>query len=167
MIRNTVMVLGLLVTINCGVVCAQDSKDMELKPAIRFEIQELKATPVIDADHPDCKDIKYGFEGGSVVNLEGVYHLFVAEMAGDPFWVWMRLAHWTSANGITWKRQSTIKETTGQSRARTGLPYESVWAPIPVLNQAANRWDLFYTAENSKRFWPLDMIRLKQITETR
>ena len=49
---------------------------------------------------PTSKDNKYGFEGGSVVKVDGVYHLFVAEMAGDPFWVKMRLAHWTSPDAI-------------------------------------------------------------------
>lgn len=115
-------------------------------PAIRFDLQELSNTPVIAADHPDCRDNKYGFEGGSVVRVGAVYHLFVAEMAGDPFWAKMRLAHWTSPDGLQWKRQATIRETSGRPRAATGLPYESVWASMPIFNEADNRWDLFYIA---------------------
>ena len=146
MIKRMMIIIGLLGTAASGIVSAESTANRELKPEVRFEIQELRATPVIDADHPDCKDNKYGFEGGSVVKLEGAYHLFVTEMAGDPFWVKMRLAHWTSPNGIEWKRVSTIKETSGKSRAETGLPYESFWSPMPIFNEADKRWELFHVA---------------------
>ena len=143
------VIIGLLGTVAHGIVCAESPTNHELKPAVRFEIQELRATPVIDADHPDSKNNKYGFEGGSVVKVDGVYHLFVAEMAGDPFCVKMRLTHWTSPNGIEWKRASTIKETSGEPRVKTGLPYESVWAPMPIFNEADLRWELFYVTYDS------------------
>ena len=98
------IVMGLLGSAVCGLAFAEEgTNNQTMKPAIRFEIQELREKPVIDSDHPDCKDNKYGFEGGSVVKLEGVYHLFATEMAGDPFWVRMRIVHWTSPNGIEWK----------------------------------------------------------------
>ncbi len=41
---------------------------------------------------------------------------------------------------------ATIKETSGKPRNQTGLPYESVWAPMPVYHDADGRWDLFYVA---------------------
>jgi hypothetical protein len=145
-IKKILIAIAVLGTVAHGIVCAESTTNIELKPAVRFEIQELRETPVIDAGHPDCKDNKYGFEGGSVVKVDGVYHLFTAEMVGNPFWVKMRLAHWTSPNGIEWKRVSTIKETSGKPRAETGLPYESLWATMPIFNDADNRWDLFYTA---------------------
>lgn len=63
----------MLGTVAHEIVCAESTTHIELKPAVRFEIQELRETPVIDAGHPDCKDIKYGFEGGAVAKLEGVY----------------------------------------------------------------------------------------------
>ena len=140
------MQMGLLDAMASGVVRPKRKPDQKLEPAIHFEVRELRETPVIDADHPDCRGNKYGFEGGSVVKFNGTYHLFVSEMAGDPFWIRMRLAHWSSPDGIKWKRQSTIKETSGQPRAVTGLPHESVWAPMPIFNEADNRWDLFYVA---------------------
>jgi hypothetical protein len=147
MIKKTMIVMGVLGSAVCGLAFAEEgTNNQTMKPAIRFEIQELRQKPVIDSDHPDCKDNKYGFEGGSVVKLDGVYHLFATEMAGDPFWVRMRIAHWTSPNGIEWKRGSTIKETSGKSRAETGLPYESFWSPMPIFNEADKRWELFHVA---------------------
>jgi len=146
MIKKVKNNVGLLGTVAHGIVGAESTTNHQLKLAVRFEIQELRETPVIDAGHPDCKDNKYGFEGGSVVKLDGVYHLFASEMAGDPFWVRMRIAHWTSPNGIEWKRVSTIKETSGKPRAETGLPYESFWAPMPIYNEADKQWELFHVA---------------------
>jgi len=140
------VLLIIAMTISCASIRAEDAPKNELKPAVSFEIHELREKPVIDADHPDCKDNKYGFEGGSVVKVDGVYHLFPAEMAGDPFWVRMRLAHWTSPDAIQWKRESTLKETSGKPRAVSGLPYDSVWASMPVYNEDEKRWDLFYVA---------------------
>ena len=100
--------------------------------------------PVIDFDHPDLADNKYGFEGGTVVKVDGTYHMFVGEMAGDPFWVRMRQSHWTSSDAVQWKRQGTIVETSGQPMSVTGRHYESVWATMPVFNKAENHWDMFY-----------------------
>ena len=116
------------------------------EPSVRFEVVESQKLPVIDKDHPDCKDDKYGLEGGVVLKLNGTYHLFSSENHGDPYIIKMRLAHWTSPDAINWKRQSTIFETTGQPIEVTGRPYASVWQPTPVFNEAENHWDLFYAA---------------------
>jgi len=116
------------------------------QPPVRFNVQEVQKQPVIDQKHPDAKDNKYGFEGGRVVKVGRTYHLFTAEMVGDPVWAKMRLAHWTSPDAVNWKREATLKETSGQPRAQTKLPYESVWAPMPIWNQREQRWNLFYVA---------------------
>jgi hypothetical protein len=111
---------------------------------VRLVVQSAPTAPVIDADHPDLADNRYGFEGGSVVKVAGIYHLFVAEMSGDPFWVKMRLAHWTSANAIAWRRASTLFETSGKSEP--GDRRFSIWAPMPIFDDSDDLWDLFYVA---------------------
>jgi hypothetical protein len=70
-IKKMIMAIAVLGAVSQGVVCAESTPNPELKNPISFEIQELRETPVIDADHPDCKDNKYGFEGGSVVKIDG------------------------------------------------------------------------------------------------
>ncbi len=122
----------------------KSGKSQTTPPPVRFSVQQVHPQPVIDRNHLDAKDNKYGFEGGSVVKVGGTYHLFTAEMVGDPVWVKMRLAHWTSPDALHWKRQATLKETSGQPRAQTGLPYASVWAPMPIWNRQEQRWNLFY-----------------------
>ncbi len=100
--------------------------------------------PVIDSRHPDLAGNKYGFEGGTVLKLDGTYHLLTAEMADDPFWVKMRLAYWHSEDARTWRRIRTLYETDGTSDPDNER--FSLWAPIPIYNDKRGRWELFYVA---------------------
>ncbi len=109
-----------------------------------FTLIEAPAAAVIGPDHPDLAGNRYGFEGGCVVKEAGGYHLFSAEMAGDPFWVKMRLAHWTSPDARSWRRLGTLYETDG--RVTPGDQRFSLWAPMAVFNDDENRWNLFYIA---------------------
>jgi hypothetical protein len=109
-----------------------------------FTLLDTPPAPVIGPDHPQLAGNRYGFEGGAVVKEAGVYHLFTAEMADDPFWVRMRLAHWSSPDAVAWTRVSTLYETDGSVRA--GDERFSLWAPMAVFNAAEDRWNLFYIA---------------------
>ena len=113
-------------------------------PALSFALLDPPATPVIGKDHPDLAGNKYGFEGGCVVKEAGRYHLFTAEMAGDPFWVRLRLAHWSSPDAENWRREGTLYETDG--RLTPGDNRSSLWAPMAVFNDNENCWNLFYIA---------------------
>lgn len=118
-------------------------------PMRRFDPAHLQLLPgpdrpVIGPDHPDLLGNRYGFEGGCVVKVAGVYHLFTAEMAGDPFWAKMRLAHWSSPDGLAWRRESTLHETSGAIDPADRR--FSLWAPMAVFNDDENRWNLFYVA---------------------
>jgi hypothetical protein len=87
---------------------------------------------------------KYGFEGGRVIKLNGVYHLFTSEMVGDPHWVKMKLAHWTSRDRMHWKRAATVRESSGDFTGKD--PRAALWSPMPVFDPTENRWNLFYVA---------------------
>ncbi len=112
--------------------------------ALQFELIEAPNTPVIGPGHPDLAGNLYGFEGGCVVKEAGVYNLFTAEMADDPFWVKMRLAHWSSSDARHWRRVSTLCETSGL--LTPGDNRFSLWAPMAVFNDDEDRWNLFYVA---------------------
>lgn len=111
---------------------------------VALEFLSAPAAPVIGPGHPDLAGNRYGFEGGCVVKEAGTYHLFTAEMAGDPFWVKMRLAHWRSPDAVNWRRVDTLYETNGSSTP--GDTRFSLWAPMAVFNEAEQRWNLFYVA---------------------
>ncbi|HSC55510.1 MAG TPA: hypothetical protein VLC98_17910 [Phnomibacter sp.] len=101
--------------------------------------------PLIDANHADvlATNNRSGFETGQVVKLDGVYHMFVNEMFERPHRD-LRIAYWTSPDAINWKRQSTIVNSIpGRTPAN---PRSEVWVNAVIFNEAANAWNIFYTA---------------------
>ena len=97
---------------------------------------------VIGSGHPHLKGNKHGFEGGCAFTHEDGYHLFTAEMHGDPFWVAMRLGHWRSADLRNWERVGTVFQSKGKGFEDD--PKYSIWSPMPVYNEDEERWNLFY-----------------------
>jgi hypothetical protein len=111
--------------------------------------QELQATkrwqqPVLTVRSEGAQGNKYGFEGGRVLKIKGMYHLFTSEMVGDPHWVRMRLAYWTSPDRIHWKRVSTLLESSGDFTGKD--PRAALWSPLPIFDPNENHWNLFYVA---------------------
>ena len=100
--------------------------------------------PVLTIHTRGAEGNKYGFEGGRVVKLGATYHLFTSEMVGDPHWVKMRLAHWTSTDRTQWTRIATLFESSGDFTGRD--PRAALWSPMPVYDNEAGRWNLFYVA---------------------
>jgi len=100
--------------------------------------------PVLTIQSRGAEGNKYGFEGGRVIKLDGVYHLFTSEMVGDPHWVRMKLGYWTSRDRLHWKRVGTVRESSGDFTGKDQRA--ALWSPIPVFDTKADRWDLFYVA---------------------
>ena len=111
---------------------------------IRMEVVRQCVRPVLTIHSPGAVGNKYGFEGGRVLKLGSTYHLFTSEMTGDPHWVKMKLAHWTSTDRMHWRRAATLFESSGDFTGRD--PRAALWSPMPVFDPAANRWNLFYVA---------------------
>jgi len=101
-------------------------------------------SPVLTVRDHGAEGNKYGFEGGRVVKLDRTYHLFTSEMLGDPHWVKMRLAHWSSRDRIHWQREATLFESSGDYTGRD--PRAALWSPIPIYDPDEKRWNLFYVA---------------------
>ncbi|MGO8756504.1 MAG: hypothetical protein ACLQG3_00110 [Terracidiphilus sp.] len=130
--------LSLLVFISLLFPGAASSED------IRLVVVKRHLGPVLTLRNDGAEGNKYGFEGGRVVKIRETYHLFTSEMAGDPHWVKMRLAHWTSADRIHWKRLATLYESSGDFTGKD--PRAALWSPMPVYDPDAKRWNLFYVA---------------------
>jgi len=112
-------------------------------------VPELEVTsgwerPVLTIHSPGAENNKYGFEGGRVLKIKGTYHLFTSEMVGDPHWVKMRLAEWTSTDRVHWQRRATIAESSGDFTGQD--PRAALWSPLPVYDPNEARWNLFYVA---------------------
>jgi hypothetical protein len=104
---------------------------------------------IIAHDHPELAGNQYGFEGGSSVKVNNTHHLFMAEMYGDPFWVSMRLAHWSCDDGEKWIRRSTVVQSAGKGH-EDDLQF-SIWSPMAVYNEAEGRWNIFFVAYSGPR----------------
>ena len=116
--------------------------------AVTLDVVEVCSQPVIKKGDPGSQGNKYGLEGGCVLKLKGVYHLFTAEMVGDPFWVAMKIAHWTSPDRLKWTRSDTMMESSGNFIG-TDLK-ASLWAPMPFYDEKAAAWNCYYVAYRSK-----------------
>jgi hypothetical protein len=101
-------------------------------------------SPVLTIRSAGAEGNKYGFEGGRVLKIDGAYHLFTSEMVGDPHWVKMKLAHWTSRDRMHWQRLGTLLESSGDFTGKD--PRAALWSPMPVYDPAEGRWNLFYVA---------------------
>jgi hypothetical protein len=110
---------------------------------------EWSFSPVISADHPDCHDIRAGFEGGFCLRQDGLYHLFPTERIGRTASDKTRLGYWTSPDGLTWKRESTLVAGTGDETGSD--PDAVVWQATPVFDEQDDRWLLFYVAYHFER----------------
>ena len=129
------------------------NKKNESLPTLRLIYQH--PTPVITVNHPEAENNKFGFEGGTVVKVGDIYHLFTSEMIDNPIWVKMRLAHWVSTDKIIWKRAATIRTSSGDFTGND--PRAALWSPMVVWDEADNRWNLFYVAYNSEPYTPGQM----------
>jgi hypothetical protein len=110
----------------------------------RLVVVSRTRQPVLTIRDEDAQGNKYGFEGGRVVKIQGVYHLFTSEMAGDPHWVKMRLAVWTSRDREHWQRKATLFESSGDFTGKDERA--ALWSPMPVYDPDSERWNLFYVA---------------------
>jgi hypothetical protein len=124
--------------------------NLEVTPAdeqITLSILDQPNQPVLTLGDSGTEGNLHGFEGGTVVELNGLYYLFTSEMVGDPLGVKMQLALWTSPDGTSWTRISTLYQSSGTSDGTD--PRAALWSPMPIFDGAADRWDLFYVAYRS------------------
>ncbi len=115
---------------------------------LTMEVISDSGGPVLTMGTPGTEGNKYGFEGGTVIRLKDGYHLFTSEMAGDPRWVKMKLAHWLSKDGINWKRIGTVRESSGDFTGRD--PKAAIWSPMPFFNKYKDQWILHYIGYKSR-----------------
>ena len=119
-------------------IVATQVENLELRVIKQFD------EPILTINAADAQGNKYGFEGGRVLKLQGTYHLFTSEMVGDPHWVKMKLAHWTSGNRLHWERVTTLFESSGDFTGKD--PRAALWSPMPVYDPTKGHWNLFYVA---------------------
>src|ERR1035437_9618780 len=134
------------------ILCSCNTKKKNPLPEIRnvnltIEAISVNNSAILTKGAPGLENNKYGLEGGTVIKLKDYYHLFTAEMVGDPRWVKMKLGHWLSPDGKEWKRISTVRESSGDFTGKD--PKAATWSPMPFFNTKGNRWELYYVGYKS------------------
>lgn len=167
MISNKILIL-LLLFISLSFSCSNksrsylkddfsDSNDLVLTVQPVFEVTGLDAEPVITLGDQGTEDNIYGFEGGRALRLDDEFHIFTTEMYGEPVWCSTRLAHWKSKDGLSWTRESTLFESSGDF---TGTDtHAALWSPMPTFDEKQNRWILTYVCYRSKPNTPEKWFR--------
>jgi alpha-L-fucosidase len=122
-----------------------------------FEIVGGPDTPVVEEGMPGTEANRGGFEGGTLVKVNGTYHIFPTERAGEPNMpishdrVKTNIGHWTSSDAIHWTRQSPILESTGvYALVHEDNPMNdrrsAIWSFNVVFNEEKNKWYGYYLA---------------------
>lgn len=120
-----------------------------------FEMVGGSDSPVINEGMPGTAGIQGGFEGGTCVKVNGIYHLFPTERAGEatvgPQFdrVKTRIGHWQSPDAIHWQRVNTIYQASGTyAVADDDNPMNdrraAIWSYNAVFNQKEDRWYGYY-----------------------
>lgn len=120
-----------------------------------FEVIGGPGKPVLDEGMEGTKGIQGGFEGGVCVKINGLYHMFPTERAGEIGMdytydrVKTGIGHWTSKDAIIWKRISTIYQASGTySLTHDDNPLNdrrgAIWSYMPVFNEKLNVWYGYY-----------------------
>ena len=113
-----------------------------------FDVVEVIDHPLMTKNDPGTEGNIFGFEGGRVIKQDGAYHIFTTEMYGEPVWCKTRLAHWKSKDGISWARDATIIESTGNFTGSDS--HAALWSPMPTFDEKQNCWIMTYVCYRSK-----------------
>lgn len=105
-------------------------------------VTDIAVRPLLDETHPDCADIQFGFEGGDLHKIDGIYHLVLTERFGEMVTVNNRFGYWQSRDGISWQRISTLLQFEYNTSGKT--PNACIFSPKLVFSEEENRWLLFY-----------------------
>ena len=124
-----------------------DHPDRILNNSI-FELTGGIDPPVITKGDPGTEGNTFGFEGGKVLKINKEYHIFTTEMWGEPVWCKTRLAHWKSKDGISWKREATLFESSGDFTGSDS--HACLWSPMPTFDKINKNWVLTYVCYRSK-----------------
>jgi len=126
------------------------TEQMSESPQVRVTLEVISGfdSPVITSGTAGTEDVKYGLEGGTVIQRPDGFHLFTSEMVGDPHWVKMKLGHWLSQNGTDWERIGTLFESSGDFTGND--PKAATWSPMPFFDEKEDQWNLYYVGYKSR-----------------
>lgn len=116
---------------------------------MKLQLLALDTEPIIGPTHPDSHENRFGYEGGTAHKVGGRYYIFTTEVLDEPKQSAVRIACWSSADGLAFSRDSVIVESNGDwTDDRTYRM--ATWSPMAVFDSATDRWHLFYVGYRLK-----------------
>ena len=142
-------IAGMLVVSVFWITCQSNASDKNRKPTeVGFEVVKLFQEPVITAGDPGTEDNKFGFEGGTCHKVNGTYYIFTTEVFDEPKTAAVRLALWTSDDGLSFKKESVIASTNYDWQDTTHRM--SPWSPMAVYDPEREVWSVFHVGYRRK-----------------
>jgi len=137
--------------INAGILvllfscCSQSEVRNFPVKTLNVKVIEGSSAPLVDRSHPGSHDNGSGYENGYTIYHNGAYHMLITEMfkdgeSGVGYWIPARIGYWTSADGNTWNRHSTIVEGNNIKNDMR----ECTWSSSFYWNEDENRWNIFW-----------------------
>ena len=111
------------------------------KGLAELKFVSIHPTPIIGKGHKGAEDVKFGFEGGTAQKVKGVYYLFVTEVVDTPKTAQVRMAIWSSKDGIKFQKRGIIAKSNGDWYDSTHRM--ATWSPMSVFDAERNVWSVF------------------------
>ena len=142
--RNILQQQCLLVVVVILAVLFSSCKTSTIKEnAFRANVDKITfESNIVDSNHIDCTDIKYGFEGGDFKKVGDTFHLFVNEKYNDVATINNRFGHWISTDLNNWQRKSTVLQFNFDTLGN--VPNACIYNPELEFSKKDNSWYLFY-----------------------
>lgn len=140
------LVLPLLSFFSCTQNQQKETTVAEKEATLKFV--SVHPTPIIGKNSPGAEDNKFGFEGGTSMKVNGTYYLFTTEAFDQPKTAATRLALWSSKDGLSFQRQTTITSTNYNWNDTTNKM--SPWSPMAVYDEDRGVWSLFHVGYRRK-----------------
>jgi hypothetical protein len=111
------------------------------KGLAELKFVSIHPTPIIGKGYKGAEDVKFGFEGGTAQKVNGVYYLFTTEVVDTPKTAQVRMAIWSSKDGIKFEKKGIIAKSNGDWYDSTYRM--ATWSPMSVFDAERNVWSVF------------------------
>src|ERR1017187_10552026 len=147
LVALALLLSGVVVAEDCGV--PPPGSPPQVKLRLKLERASSSKHPVLGPGSKGAEEVVGGFEGGTIIKIDGAFHAFITEMMTENVGGFAtRLGLWSSPDGDHWTRTRMLfassGDYTGQDRRA------ALWAPMPIYDEDRGEWNLFYVAYRSK-----------------
>jgi len=135
--------LLLLISITATILAQAQNKNAQL------QFLSVYPQPIIGKHTKGAETVRFGFEGGTCVKQDNQYYIFTTEVFDEPKTPAVRLAFWTSKDGIKFTRIYQMAQTNFNWND-TSTNLMAPWSPMLTFDTEKNRWSVFFVGYSRK-----------------